>query len=70
MPFAINFELSDRDLEQFNAAIQAARAAAGNKTADEVIAAATSMLEDSHKLEMPGFEVAADRKSTRLNSSH
>lgn len=55
MPLAINFELSDRDLEQFNAAIQAARAAAGNKTADEVITAAAKLLEDSHQLEMPGF---------------
>ena len=45
MPLSINFELSDRDLEHFNAAIKAASASAGNKGTDEVVAAAHRRVE-------------------------
>ena len=58
MPLAISFELSDRDLEHFNAAIKAARDSAGNKPADEIIAAAGKLLEDSNKVELPDFIAA------------
>ena len=55
MPLAISFELSDRDLEHFNAAIKAARDSAGNKPAEEIIAAAGKLLEDANKVELPDF---------------
>jgi uncharacterized membrane protein YkvA (DUF1232 family) len=55
MPLAISFELSDRDLEHFNKAIQAAKAAAGHKDPAEVIAAASKLLTDASNLELPDF---------------
>lgn len=55
MPLAITFELSDRDLELFNEAIKAARDAAGNKDAEEVIAAAGKLLTDAGKTQLPDF---------------
>ena len=55
MPLAISFELSDRDLEHFTQAIAAARAAAGNKSAEEIIEAAGKLLLDSDKVELPDF---------------
>jgi uncharacterized membrane protein YkvA (DUF1232 family) len=55
MPLSINFELSDRDLEHFNNAIKAATFAAGSKSADEVMAAAGKLLEDSSSLQLPDF---------------
>jgi len=58
MPLAISFELSDRDLEHFNAAIKAARDSAGNKPAEEIIAAAGKLLEDANKVELPDFIAA------------
>lgn len=55
MPLAINFELSDRDLEHFNQAIKAAAFSAGSKTADEIVAAAGKLLESANKVELPDF---------------
>jgi uncharacterized membrane protein YkvA (DUF1232 family) len=55
MPLSINFELSDRDLEHFTAAMKAARDAAGNKTTEEVIAAAAGLLTEAMKVEVPDF---------------
>ncbi|MGH8105560.1 MAG: YkvA family protein [Arenimonas sp.] len=55
MPLAISFELSDRDLEHFNAAIKAARDTAGHKSAEEVTAAAGKLLEDANKVDLPDF---------------
>ena len=55
MTLAISFELSDRDLEHFNKAIQAAREAAGHKDPAEVISAASKLLEDASHLELPDF---------------
>ena len=55
MPLAISFELSDRDLEHFNAAIKAARDSAGNKPAEEIVAAAGKLLEDANKVDLPDF---------------
>ena len=55
MPLAISFELSDRDLEHFTQALNAARAAAGHKNADEIIAAAGKLLEGASKVEVPDF---------------
>ncbi|HEU0154020.1 MAG TPA: YkvA family protein [Arenimonas sp.] len=55
MPLAISFELSDRDLEHFTQALAKARAAAGSKTADEIIAAASKLLVEANKVEVPDF---------------
>lgn len=55
MPLAISFELSDRDLEHFHAAIKTAREAAGHLSADEVIAAAGKLLSEAGKVEVPDF---------------
>ena len=55
MPLSIHFELSDRDLAHFTEAMNAARAAAGHKSADEIIAAAAKLLEGADKIELPDF---------------
>lgn len=55
MPLSISFELSDRDLEHFTQALNAARAAAGHKSADEIIAAASALLIEADKVEVPDF---------------
>ena len=55
MPLAISFELSDRDLEHFNAAIKAAAFAAGSKSEDEVVSAAGKLLEDAGTQQLPDF---------------
>lgn len=55
MPLAISFELSDRDLEHFNAAIKAATFSAGAKTAEEVTEAAGKLLKDASSIELPDF---------------
>lgn len=55
MPLAISFELSDRDLEHFNQALAKARASAGHKSADEIIAAASKLLIEANKVEVPDF---------------
>jgi uncharacterized membrane protein YkvA (DUF1232 family) len=55
MPLAISFELSDRDLEHFKAAIDAAHKSAGDKTADEITSAAGKLLEEASKVQLPDF---------------
>lgn len=55
MPLAISFELSDNDLEHFNQAIAKARAAAAQKSAEEIIEAAGKLLIDSDKIDVPDF---------------
>jgi len=55
MPLAISFELSDRDLEHFNAAIKAAAFTAGSKSEEEVIGAAGRLLEQAGSLVLPDF---------------
>lgn len=55
MPLTINIELSDRDLEHFNRAIEKARAAAGDRSNQEIIDAATALLENARKSEPPQF---------------
>ncbi|MBW8367019.1 MAG: DUF1232 domain-containing protein [Arenimonas sp.] len=59
MPLSISFELSDRDLTHFTQALEAARASAGSKTTEEIIAAASALLVDAGKVEVPDF--IADR---------
>ena len=55
MPLAISFELSDRDLEHFNAAIKAAAFTAGSKSEEEIIGAAGKLLESANTLALPDF---------------
>ena len=55
MPLSISFELSDQDLEHFVAAQRSATAAAESKSADEIIAASTQMLEGALKAKVPDF---------------
>ena len=55
MPLTLTFELSDRDLDHFNQALAAARAQAGQKNADEIIAAASRLLGGADKIEVPDF---------------
>ncbi len=55
MPLSISFELSDQDLEHFVSAQRSATAAAESKSADEIIAASTQMLEGALKARVPDF---------------
>lgn len=55
MPLSLSFELSDRDLEQFSAAIATTRANASRKSADEIISAASRMLSGDGKVAAPDF---------------
>ncbi|MGL6290942.1 MAG: YkvA family protein [Silanimonas sp.] len=59
MSLTLTIELSDRDLEHFTKAIEAARAAASHKPAAEVIAAATALLATAQNTKLPDF--IADR---------
>jgi uncharacterized membrane protein YkvA (DUF1232 family) len=65
MPLAISFELSDRDLERFKAAIDAARAAAGDQKPEEILAAAGKLLQDVNLGELPDF---ISRRLDRLDA--
>lgn len=55
MPLQISFELSDRDLAHFTQAMATARAAAAGKSADEIIAAASSLLKGADQVQVPDF---------------
>ncbi|PZO09902.1 MAG: hypothetical protein DCF27_04690 [Lysobacteraceae bacterium] len=55
MPLAISFELSDRDLAHFTQALESARASAGSKTTEEIISAASALLIEAGKVEVPDF---------------
>ena len=55
MPLSLTFELSDRDLEQFSAAIASTRANAGQKSADEIVASASRLLGGDDKITVPDF---------------
>ena len=55
MPLAINFELSDRDLELFSEAMKVAATRAGNKPADEILEAAGQLLKDAGAANLPDF---------------
>ncbi|KFN50680.1 YkvA family protein [Arenimonas composti] len=55
MSLTLTFELSDRDLEHFQKAIESARQAAGQKSAEDIIAAAARLLGGADKVEVPDF---------------
>lgn len=55
MPLSLSFELSDRDLAHFTQAMESARAAAGNKSAEEIMSAASTLLKGADQIELPDF---------------
>lgn len=55
MPLSISFELSDRDLAYFTKALESARASAGSLSADQIITAASALLIEANKIEVPDF---------------
>lgn len=59
MSLTLTIELSDRDLEHFTQAIEAARAAAADKPTEEVLGAATALLANAQNTPVPDF--IADR---------
>ena len=59
MSLTLTIQLSDRDLEHFTKAIEAARVAAEHKSAAEVMAAATALLATAQASQLPDF--IADR---------
>ena len=57
MSITLNFELNDRDLEHFQAAMASAKKAASGKTDQEIIDCAANLLVESQKGAMPDFIV-------------
>ena len=55
MSISLNFELNDRDLEHFQAAMAKAKKAASGKSTQEVIDCAAKLLEDAQKVVIPDF---------------
>lgn len=55
MALSVAFELSDKDIEHFTNALNAAREAAAHKTADEIITAASGLLIEAQKVHVPDF---------------
>ena len=55
MALSVAFELSDKDIEHFTNALNAAREAAAHKTSEEIIAAASGLLVEAQKVHVPDF---------------
>ncbi len=55
MSFSITIDLSERDLEHFQSAKQKAAESAVGRSAEDVIAAASQLLEQGHRDELPDF---------------
>jgi len=55
MSISLNFELNDRDLEHFQAAMEKAKKAANGKSAQEVVDCAAQLLGDAQKVAIPDF---------------
>ena len=55
MSISLNFELNDRDLEHFQAAMEKAKKAAAGKSAQEIIDCAAKLLGDAQKVAIPDF---------------
>lgn len=55
MSISLNFELNDRDLEHFQAAIIAAKKAASDKTPEQIVDCAVKLLADAQKVVIPDF---------------
>ena len=55
MPLSLTIQLSEQDLARFAGALEAAKQAAGDRAPDEIVAAATALLEDAQKVDVPDF---------------
>ena len=55
MSISLNFELNDRDLEHFNAALAKAKKAAEGRTPDDIINCSVKLLADAQKVRIPDF---------------
>ena len=55
MSITLNFELNDRDLAHFTAAMDRARKAAEAKSNAEIISASVALLDDASKVHIPDF---------------
>jgi uncharacterized membrane protein YkvA (DUF1232 family) len=55
MSLTLNFELNDRDLEHFHAAMEASKKAAEGKSDAEIIDNAGRLLADAQKVQIPDF---------------
>lgn len=55
MSISLNFELNDRDLEHFDAALVAAKKAAEGKTQQQIIDCSVKLLADAQKVRIPDF---------------
>ena len=55
MSISLNFELNDRDLEHFHAAMTSAKKAADGKSSQEIVNCAAKLLEDAQKVQIPDF---------------
>ena len=52
---SLNFELNDRDLEHFDAAMAKAKLAAEGRTPQEIIDCSVKLLADAQKVHIPDF---------------
>lgn len=55
MSITLNFELNDRDLAHFQAAMERSRKAAEGKSDDEIVSASVALLDDAQKVHIPDF---------------
>ena len=55
MSISLNFELNDRDLEHFDAAMAKAKQAAEGRTPQEIIDCSVKLLADAQKVHIPDF---------------
>ena len=55
MSITLNFELNDRDLAHFQAAMERSRKSAEGKSEADIINAATALLDDAQKVHIPDF---------------
>jgi len=55
MSISLNFELNDRDLEHFQKAQAAAKEAARDRTAEDIIGCTSQLLADAQKVHIPDF---------------
>jgi uncharacterized membrane protein YkvA (DUF1232 family) len=55
MSISLNFELNDRDLEHFHAAMKAAQASAKDRTAEDIVSCSGKLLADAAKVHIPDF---------------
>jgi uncharacterized membrane protein YkvA (DUF1232 family) len=55
MSLTLNFELNDRDLEHFHAAMEASKKAAEGRSDNEIIENAGRLLADAQKVHIPDF---------------